>query len=163
MRGAQVELAANILDRVAERACRLERKADLAGNEGLLASLLGQNWQPTFLDHAVEHVDGLLALRPVEGNLALVCTQHVAAGAEEQCGEHPVVALPAEVDALVAVAERLDLCPERDDLVPGLRRAVRVAASFAHQIGIVIHDRVGGGEGKAHLLAADLGELQDVF
>lgn len=159
--GAQIELVTDILDRVAQRARRLEFETDLAGCESLFAGRLGEDRHAALGDQTMQDLDGLFALRAVEGDLAFVIAQHPAAGAEQKRREHPVVALPAEIDAVDAVAERLDLAAERDDLVPGLRRIVGIAAGRLHEIGVVIHDRIGGRESEAHLLALDLGKFED--
>ncbi len=96
-------------------------KPTLPSSKCLFAGRLREDRHAAFLDETLDHVDGLLAFRTIEGDLGFVVAQHLAAGAEEEGGEHPVVTLPAEIHAVDAISERLDLAGERDDLIPGLR------------------------------------------
>ena len=83
--------------------------------------------------------------------------------AEQKGGEHPVIPLPAIGHADDAIAQRVDFGSKRENFIPCRWHMVRIAARFTDKISVIIHDRVWGCESQTHLLAVELGQLQEAI
>ena len=82
---------------------------------------------------------------------------------EQQGREHPVITLPTIAHAVDAIAQRIDFGREGQNAIPGFRHIIGITTGLAHEIGVIIENRIGCRKSQADLTAVEACQVQQTL